>query len=76
MFGEEYRHTHTHEEEEIDEMIHGIGVDLLHIPRLARLLTKSYGAAGLPRRILTFAERDAYRRLTTHDARVSYLSTR
>ena len=55
-------------------MIHGIGVDVLHLPRLAALLSKPY-SSRLARRILTSNELKSYNLVPSHQ-RLQFLATR
>lgn len=55
-------------------MIHGIGIDILHLPRLTRLLEKPY-SSRFARRILTHDEYSTFSQLPT-SRRLAFLATR
>ncbi|KAF8558905.1 4'-phosphopantetheinyl transferase [Imleria badia] len=55
--------------------IHGIGVDLLHVPRMAALVRRR-GAGRIASRILSSTERSAFCRLWSDEETMRFLGVR
>lgn len=56
-------------------MILGIGVDIVHLPRIASLITRR-GSQGLAKRILSSREQKEFERFTDERQQLVYLGSR